>query len=91
MKNELKVIDTGLSIIDHGTAIVDRYRTASNVKVERKAADKMRYAFHTYEGARQFVNSSEHLSPRDIERCEELIDEFTLLAKKDIRNTLKGW
>ena len=65
MSNELKILDHGLSIANHTLAITERIQTAGDVKPERKAAHKMQYAFHTYEGARSFINNSNHLSERD--------------------------
>ena len=91
MSNELKVLDQGLSIADHALSIKQRIQTAGDVKTERKAANKMQYAFHTFEGARNFIDNSPHLSSRDKARCEALLDEFTYLAMEDIRSTRKGW
>lgn len=91
MGNELKILDHGFSIVNSATSIAERALTLGDVRVERKAANKMRYAFHTFEGARSFINNSTQLSDRDVERCEALLDEFTYRAMEDIRNTGRRW
>ena len=91
MKNGLKVVDTGLSIIDHGTAIIDRQRTNNNVKVERKAADKLGYALQTINKADQYIQANGNMSARSRERCEDLIDAYKYAVWDDIRNTNNRW
>ena len=90
MSNGLKIVDCGLSIANNAVSIYERATNHFDAAVERKASNKVAYAYKTIANARHFMDNND-LSNRDVNRCEALLDEFVSVTREDIRSTLKRW
>ena len=88
--NDLTLISNATTIASNASSLVPKLETYMSTIPERRAANKLGYSIQTIGNARRFAETL-NLNGCDLERTEELLDAFVVVAREDILKDIRKW